>query len=557
MRKPLKLKTRMRMITFVMLAVVIILNTATIVLYISSSLKENASQSVRSVSQQTLITFDNLLDSFDTMSQLPLMDNGIFEILNKDYEACDVKERKFQMYQDMDTVTAKIYMEMFYKNNYVYSVTIIPFNTDLIYSKQRYCRPVKAEGVKERQWFLDICKTSGRKTELLCQRTDDLYSGEESIISIARLLNNPMKEKDLGVMRIDVAVKDLENIWNLQNLPEGSKIMVVNGQEEMLYTSLEEEEEITQILGEIRKQEEEEFSVKLENVQHMAVASCSEQSGVKMLTLVPQKVIYADAYRTLTILSGVGCLCILLAFVLTGVSTRQILRPIGELNDLMKKARTGDLSVRSQVEPGGEFEEVCESFNLMIENTQSLIERIYKEQTEKQEMEYRALQAQISPHFMLNTINTIKWMACLQGSKPIENALDSLANILTFAVREKAEKIRIDTELKQMDYYVHILSLRYFNKFDIQFDVEEDVRRCYTLKYMTQTVVENSVFHGFDEQNRRGKIKVKIYGDENRIYYEIWDNGKGMSGEKIQEVLTEEHRKEKGISKIGICGEIS
>lgn len=552
MKKPMKLKTRMRWLTFGMVALAVLLNTTIIVMYIFGSLKNNAFQSVRSVSQQTLITFDNLLDSFDTMSQLPLMDNEIFEILNKDYDACEGNTKKFQMYKDMDTVAAKLYMEMFYKNNYVYSVTIIPFNTDLIYSKQRYSRPVKAENVKERPWLLEVCQTSGRKTVLLPQMTDDLYSGEETIISIARLLNNPMKEKDLGVMRIDVAVKDLETIWNLKNLPEGSEAMVVDEAGGLLYTSLENRGEASQILGAMQNHPGDEFSVKLGKVRHMAVASRSEQSGVQMLTLVPQEVIYADAYGTLKILVGVGLLCVLLALVMTEFSTRGIMQPIGELNRLMKKARTGDLSVRSQVEPGGEFEEVCESFNLMIENTQSLIERVYKEQEEKQEMEFRALQAQISPHFTLNTINAIKWMACLQGSKPIENALDSLMNILTFAVREKAEKITIDTELKQMEYYVHILSLRYFNKFDIRFEVEDSVRSCYTLKYMTQTVVENSVFHGFDEVNRRGEIRVRIYGDADRIYYEIWDNGKGMSRERIQEVLTEDNRKENGVNKIGI-----
>ena len=110
----------------------------------------------------------------------------------------------------------------------------------------------------------------------------------------------------------------------------------------------------------------------------------------------------------------------------------------------------------------------------MVKTTKELIDKIYREQAEKREMEYQALQAQISPHFTLNTLNTIKWLACLQGNRSIEKALDCLANILTFAVRERErEKIPISLELRQMESYIQILTLRYCNKFDIEYEVDE------------------------------------------------------------------------------------
>lgn len=94
------------------------------------------------------------------------------------------------------------------------------------------------------------------------------------------------------------------------------------------------------------------------------------------------------------------------------------MKPISEINQLMKEVRAGDLSVRAKVETGGEFAEVCDSFNKMIINTEQLIRQVKLQEREKMEAEYQALQAQISPHFMLNTLNTIKWMAVIQGAGP-------------------------------------------------------------------------------------------------------------------------------------------
>lgn len=140
----MKLKTRVKLTVFFLVALVVVLNTGIITAYISGSLKENAVQSIQSVNQQTLITFDNLLDSFGTMSQLPLMDREIYEILNKDYEKdYEDKVRRFYLYRDMDTIDGKLYAEMFYRNEYVYSVTLIPFNADVVYSKQRFCKTAR------------------------------------------------------------------------------------------------------------------------------------------------------------------------------------------------------------------------------------------------------------------------------------------------------------------------------------------------------------------------------------------------------------------------------
>ncbi|WP_418578042.1 cache domain-containing sensor histidine kinase [Hungatella sp.] len=553
----MKLKTRVKLTVFFLVALVVVLNTGIITAYISGSLKENAVQSIQSVNQQTLITFDNLLDSFGTMSQLPLMDREIYEILNKDYEKdYEDKVRRFYLYRDMDTIDGKLYAEMFYRNEYVYSVTLIPFNTDVVYSKQRFCKTARYDDASGRDWFQTLIHTNGKEPVLLPQMKDDLYLGEEPIISVGRLLINHITDQGLGVLRIDIAVKDLEKIWNRKNFAKESEFIVLDENDRLLYSSLPAEKLAKQEYkdGELSARGGESMvgTVTLDREKRLAICTQSSKYGVTMITMVPEHIIYADAYRTIFLIVMAGLFCIALAFIAANVLTKGIMKPIAELNGLMKEVRGGNLEVRSTVEGAGDFEEICGSFNSMVKTTKELIDKIYREQAEKREMEYQALQAQISPHFTLNTLNTIKWLACLQGNRSIEKALDCLANILTFAVRERREKIPISLELRQMESYIQILTLRYCNKFDIEYEVDEGLYNNCTLKYMLQTIVENSVFHGFDEMEGQGLIRVKIYESGGRVIYEIWDNGKGMTAERIRAVLQGEKKAESGVNHIGI-----
>lgn len=539
MRKAgLRLKTRIRVMMIAVLILVVALNTAIILFYIAGSLKETAEQSMHSVNEQKMITIENLMDTFVTLTQKPLIDDTALEILKKDYEEYPEQNRKFYMYQDRDVMDERLYTEMFYKNEYIYAVTIFTENQEDVYSKQRSGKGVLDINLRECDWYRMLEETDGTQAVLFPYMEEDLYRGEEPIIAVGRLLKDPMTNQALGVIRVDIAVKDLGKICGNEEEAAAAEVIFLDSQENLLYTSLPVdtwESEYEKRMGE-----------------KLAVTAYSDKYGLSVTSLMPKHEVYKGAYKTIGVIVGITLGCMGLALFLSGFVVNTSLRPIGDLNELMKEVRAGDLSVRARVQPGDEFEEVCESFNLMVDNTESLIEKIRLEENEKRENEYRALQAQISPHFMLNTINMIKWMAVIQGNKAIEKALDSFAHVLTFVVRRREEKITIGAQLERIKYYVDILSLRYYNKFQIDFHVGEGVENCYTIKYVLQTLIENSVFHGFDESTGTGNIQVKISRHGGKIIYEVKDNGKGMTAEKIQEALSRELDEKKGMMKIGI-----
>ena len=533
----MKLKTRIKIAMIVMLIIVVALNTAIILFYISNSLMKNAEQSMESVNQQKMITVENLLDTFVTLTQKPLIDETILGILKNDYAEYPEGSRRFYMYQDIDTMNERLYTEMFYKNEYIYAVTLYTEEPRYAYSKQRSGRGVLDVDLENCQWYQALHETDGTEAILFPQMEEDLYRGGEPVIAVGRLLKDPMTNKAIGVIRVDIAVKDLENVLGKGSVGENGEVLFLDKEDKLLYTSLE---------GNWEEEYEQELKIDL------AVTTYSNRYGVSITTLLPKKEVYKDAYDAILIILCIAGGGIIIALMLSEFIVKKSVKPIGELNGLMKEVRAGDLSVRAKVETGGEFEEVCQSFNLMVENTEHLIERIRMEENEKMEAEYKALQAQISPHFILNTINTIKWMAVIQGNKAIEKSLNSFAHLLSFVVRQMEEKITIGMELDQMRYYVDILSLRYYNKFRVDFQVEEGVESYSTIKFLLQTLVENSVFHAFDEMQDEGRIQVRIFLRDGNVVYEVEDNGKGIQEEQIEKILNYDSAEQKGMVKIGI-----
>ncbi|MCM2534360.1 histidine kinase [Neobacillus pocheonensis] len=144
-------------------------------------------------------------------------------------------------------------------------------------------------------------------------------------------------------------------------------------------------------------------------------------------------------------------------------------------------------------------------------------------------MEILALQSQIRPHFMYNTINVIKWMAKIQGASGIEEALSAFSAVIRFTAKTESELVTIRDEVEFIKNYTKILDFRYFNKFEVSYKIDPNVMEYMTLKFLLQPLVENAVFHAFDDIDYKGKIYIRIYKESEGLIMEVSDNGRGLS----------------------------
>ena len=196
-----------------------------------------------------------------------------------------------------------------------------------------------------------------------------------------------------------------------------------------------------------------------------------------------------------------------------------------------------------------EVQNLSVSFEHMVHRIQKLMATVRSEEINLRKTELKALQAQINPHFLYNTLDSISWM-CEQG-KNAEAVLmvNALARLFRISISRGHELIPIEKELQHAEAYLQIQKYRYKNQFTYHFTVDESCTQYLCNKITLQPIIENAIVHGLDLMVEDGRIVIRVFSREDDIFFTVEDNGVGMEPEQIEEIF---RRKPDGKSGIGI-----
>lgn len=175
-----------------------------------------------------------------------------------------------------------------------------------------------------------------------------------------------------------------------------------------------------------------------------------------------------------------------------------------------------------------ELHEVVDNYNGLLMRIQDLVVRVEQEQEEKRNAEIKMLQAQINPHFLFNTLNTLRYLAILNNDKPLSQGIYALAKLLRNTITDSKELVTIEEEIENVENYIVIQKLRYGDLFETEMDVAKQVCHCKIMKFLLQPIVENAILHGFEEDREDQLLKIRIQEEAAGILVEIIDNGKGF-----------------------------
>lgn len=219
--------------------------------------------------------------------------------------------------------------------------------------------------------------------------------------------------------------------------------------------------------------------------------------------------------------------------------SRVISRPIKSMEEIIDEVKNG--------EPGREYAIsgpparglIKDEYNSFVSTINDLIRQINLNMKKQQEQEMEILQAQINPHFIYNTLSSLKWTAHMEGSKRIEEVTGALINLLKSSIRMGQPYQTIRDEIGQLRDYITVQLLRYDDKFKVGFEVEEGVENYKTLKFILQPIVENAIFHGLDMNAEDARLSIRIEKQQDIIVSTIQDNGSGMSRVMIENILAD------------------
>ncbi|WP_336776799.1 cache domain-containing sensor histidine kinase [Paenibacillus sp. MMO-58] len=227
---------------------------------------------------------------------------------------------------------------------------------------------------------------------------------------------------------------------------------------------------------------------------------------------------------------------ILIVVLLSSIVSRRISRPIKQLELTMKNVEHGNFEQTAVGEGPLEVRQLADRFNIMIGTIKKLMRQIVTEQESKRTYELEALQAQINPHFLYNTLNSVVRMVGMNKNEEVTTMITSLSKLFRISLGKGKSVIAIADELEHARNYLVIQQMRFKNKFDFSIEAEDVALNYATLKLIVQPLIENALVHGIEPSVDKGYIRVKVKLDGQDIVIEVRDNGLGMSEERLKQV---------------------
>ncbi len=286
--------------------------------------------------------------------------------------------------------------------------------------------------------------------------------------------------------------------------------------------------------------------------KYLAVFSKTDRAQWYVVGLIPYTYLNEESRRIGIFSIAVGFICFLLSILLSLIISRSISVPLKNMVHTMQLVKKGDLSVVIEDKSQDELSEVANRFDEMLIEIKDLLETTKIQEKEKRKAELLALQAQINPHFISNTLNSIKWMASIQGAENIEKLIYSLIQMLNASIGKNDTRITLEEELEYLKSYIVIQEFRYYDKFKVKFDIDDETLHFKLLRFLLQPILENAIIHGIEPLDGQGFILIKAFRDGDDLKITVTDNGVGFTQKRMNEVLQEPSKKNDGFCGIGI-----
>lgn len=275
-------------------------------------------------------------------------------------------------------------------------------------------------------------------------------------------------------------------------------------------------------------------------------------TGWKLVGVTPSAALGVDGIKFRFFVLFVADLFLFLLAMINAFISDKISNPIKRLDGSVREIESGNLDV--EIVPSGsyEVEHLGKSIKNMLGRIKVLMSDLVAEHNAKRKSEFDTLQSQINPHFLYNTLDIIVWMIENENSDKAVNIVTALAKFFRISLSKGKNIITVKDEVEHVRNYLMIQNMRFKNRFEYSIDVDEKVLSYSSLKLMLQPLVENAIYHGMEFMDGDGEIDVKVFKEDDSLYFKITDNGLGMSEDMVETLLSKDFVPSKKGSGIGV-----
>lgn len=276
-------------------------------------------------------------------------------------------------------------------------------------------------------------------------------------------------------------------------------------------------------------------------------------TGWKIVNVAPVKELFSSSADIVFFMVMICTVTIVLILFGNIFISNRVTEPLRNLDDSIRYLEEGDLE-ESHIYIGGshEIRHLGVTIQMMIRRMKDLMERMVQEQEDKRKSELDALQSQINPHFLYNTLDSVVWMIESEQHREAIAMIKALAKLFRISLSKGNSIITLKDELTHARNYLDIQKVRHRNKYNVTMEIDPEICDCITIKLIIQPILENAIYHGLEAMDGEGEISVHGYVKEGDIYIDISDNGIGIPQETIESLLTDKSRVRAKGSGIGL-----
>ncbi|GIO41034.1 sensor histidine kinase [Paenibacillus apis] len=396
---------------------------------------------------------------------------------------------------------------------------------------------------KGEEWFR-FFEVSSSRMMTIDTHVNKQVKPNKMAISHARKILDINSGTVLGIMVVSIDLDIIDVVNTRLQKALSSRFTIVDESDNIIYNADEA------LLGQ-------KFSdtVRPDESDHIVVQSPFDRQRWTTFLYIPMSELSAEGYVLQHRMIQLALLMLLFLLLISLFLSSFITRPIKSLMNSILQVEMGQFEQVGDIKSRDEFGLLAVRFNRMSHELKRLVEQIQKDEVEKASAEMKALQSQINPHFLYNTLATVKWIASLQRADKIVIMTDSLISMLRYAARAEGATASISEELDNLRNYMTIQNVRYYNRIRMDIEADETLLSCRIPKLILQPLVENAIFHGLASIEEGGIVSVRIARESGGIAIYVCDNGAGMDAETVrlvEQLLSGEQAHEGGIGLLNV-----
>ena len=489
-------------------------------LQMRSIIDDKGKMNLQSYLQQSVSSMDRTLDGYNSLSDYIAFDRTLAELFSMEYRT------PYEQYEQLTQKVDPILRTASYFHGGMQQITIYTDNG--MVKHDTTVAPVSE--IEETDWYQKTLEHPGLNWFVNYQ--------EKTLFSARKLAFSGARE-GVNILYMDVDYQKLFTPYAETLISEcGLYITDQDGKlvfEESRFSGKNQNYDLTYS----------EFLEQRDRGSTDYIILCEQSNTTGWTVWLYQPVgLAGEAMRPIGVMAGVTILiCIFAAVLAYFITSGMVSSRIERLTHFMQEVQEGSMDMQMESDDRDEIGMLYRGFGSMMKRIRTLINEVYLSKITQKEAELKALQAQINPHFLYNTLSLINWKALAAGEEDISRMTLALSTFYRTALNRGRNVLQVETELSNTRAYLEIQSMLHDGDFDYEIEAQTEILQCESLNLILQPLVENAIHHGIEEKtDGRGKITVRGWKEDNCVWFMVEDNGVGMEQEVADKILTMESK---------------